>query len=64
MAVRFTEGYSAAAPLLTQALDAVRALEDGSEDVGRVLWLVGNRAGGLVAVEAWDFDAARALASR
>ena len=46
-----------------RALDAVRALEDGTEDVGRVLWLVGNRAGGLVAVEAWDFDAARALAT-
>jgi DNA-binding CsgD family transcriptional regulator len=64
LATRFTDGYQAAAPLLRGALEAVRALDIGTEDVGRVLWLLGNRAGGTIATEAWDFEAARALATR
>ena len=64
LTTRFTEGYVAAAPLLTRAVEAVRTLEVGAEDIGRVLWLVGNRAGGLIATEVWDFEAGRALAAR
>ena len=64
LATRFIDGYEAAAPMLNQALDAVRNLDVGLEDVGRVLWLLGNRAGGTIATEAWDFEAARLLATR
>jgi DNA-binding CsgD family transcriptional regulator len=61
LAVRFTEGYAAAAPLMAQALDALRGLDGAT---GRVLWLLGNRAGGIIASEACDFAAARDLATR
>ncbi|HEU5469276.1 MAG TPA: AAA family ATPase [Actinophytocola sp.] len=64
LVTRFTEGYPAAAPLLGPALAAVRDLDTGSEEVGRVLWLLGNRAGGTLATEAWDFECARGLATR
>jgi DNA-binding CsgD family transcriptional regulator len=64
LATRFTEGYVAAAPLLTRALAAFRALDVGTEDVGRVLWLAGNRAAGIIATDVWDFDTGHALAVR
>ncbi|WP_410590438.1 helix-turn-helix transcriptional regulator [Amycolatopsis sp. lyj-23] len=64
LATRFTDGHRAAAPLLARALAAVRDLDVGTEDTGRVLWLLGNRAGGMVATEAADFAAARAFAER
>jgi DNA-binding CsgD family transcriptional regulator len=64
LATRFTDGYVAAAPLMTQALEAVRTLEMRAEDVGRVLWLVGNRAAGILATEVWDFETGHALAQR
>ena len=42
LAIRLTEGYTAAAPALRRALETVRALEvDG--DLGRWLWLTGAR---------------------
>jgi ATP/maltotriose-dependent transcriptional regulator MalT len=41
------------------------ALTPGADiDVGRYLWLVGLRAGGIVAGELWDDDARHALAAR
>lgn len=64
LATRVTDGYRAAAPLLSEALAAVRGLDVGAEDTGQVLWLLGNRAGGLIATEAADFAAARAFAAR
>ncbi|QKV74814.1 LuxR family transcriptional regulator [Amycolatopsis sp. Hca4] len=64
LVTRFTDGYRAAAPLLATAVAAVGRLDVGAEDAGRVLWLLGNRAGGLVATEAADFAAARAFAAR
>ena len=64
LAVRLTEGYAAAGPMLTEALAAVGALEVGPTDVDRVLWLVGNRAAGIIATEVWDHDAGRAFAER
>jgi hypothetical protein len=64
LATRFTEGYAAAAPILTRALDAARSLDVGAEDVGRLLWLVGNRASGIIATEVWDFESGHALAAR
>lgn len=56
LATRITEGYEPAAALLAQARDAVQETDTG--------WLIGNRAGGIVAAELGDFDAARALATR
>jgi DNA-binding CsgD family transcriptional regulator len=64
LATRLTGGYAAAAPLLLRALDAVRGLDTGTEDVGRVLWLLGNRAGGTIATEVLDFGTGRDLAAR
>jgi DNA-binding CsgD family transcriptional regulator len=64
LAVRFTAGYAAAAPAMARALEAVRSLEAGVEDVGRWLWLVGNRAAGLIPLEIWDLESWEDLATR
>src|SRR6516164_1031344 len=63
-AVRLTEGYSAAAAALGQALQTVLALEVPAGDLGQWLWLTGLRAAGLIALELWDADSWHALASR
>ena len=44
--------------------EAVRSLEVDVDDVGHWLWLVGNRAGGLIPLELWDFDSWEDLATR
>lgn len=62
LALRFTRGYSAAAPHLTKALAQARETDIGADDVGSWLWLAGNRASGIVAIELWDFDTAFELA--
>jgi ATP/maltotriose-dependent transcriptional regulator MalT len=58
-----TDGYAAASPALRRALDAVLALEVGS-DVGRWLWLTGSRSGAIAAMELWDAEGWHALVSR
>ncbi|MEU0535591.1 ATP-binding protein [Amycolatopsis tolypomycina] len=64
LATRLTDGHRAAAPLLARALAAVRALDVEAEGAERVRWLLGNRAGGMIATEAADFAAARDFAAR
>ena len=64
LALRFTRGYPAAAPHLTKALDQAREAQIDAENIGDWLWLAGNRASGIIAVEVWDFDAAHELALR
>ncbi len=64
IATRMTEGYAAATPALTAALDAIRNHGLGSDDADDLLWLTGNRLAGLIATEAWDHEAALALARR
>ncbi|MFD9698719.1 AAA family ATPase [Lentzea sp. NPDC059081] len=64
LTTRITSGYTAAVPLMREALDAVRAVKVGTDDVSRAPWLFGNRAGGIVASEMWDFDARRAFAQQ
>jgi DNA-binding CsgD family transcriptional regulator len=64
LAIRLTDGYSTAAPALVRALDAARAADIGAEDVGRLLWMVGNRVSGIFATEVWDFEAGYQLAQR
>ena len=64
IASRVTEGYVAAAPALAAALDAIRDYGLGSDDADDLLWLTGNRLAGLIATEAWDYEAGLALAER
>jgi DNA-binding CsgD family transcriptional regulator len=61
-ALRLTEGYAAAAPTLTRALQLVLDLDVASDEVGRWLWLAGGRATvWLVALELWDAESWHAL---
>src|SRR5882762_6417438 len=46
-ALRLTEGYAAAAPTLTRALELVLALDADTGEAGRWLWLTGGRAGAI-----------------
>jgi len=62
LATRFVDGHAAAAPALARALTNVRSIDYGAEDVGRLLWLGGNRVTAILATELWDFEAGRALA--
>jgi DNA-binding CsgD family transcriptional regulator len=62
-ALRLTEGFTASAQALTRALKMLLALNVGSDESRRWLWLVGARASGLVAMEVWDFESWHALAS-
>ncbi|MCR6482877.1 AAA family ATPase [Amycolatopsis sp. OK19-0408] len=64
LATRLTDGYAAAAPRMTAAVDAVRALAVEEENTAHVLWLLGNRAGGTLATELLDYAAGRELAER
>jgi hypothetical protein len=63
-AVRFTDGYAAAAPLLARALELSLALPDHIDQLGRLLWLAGSRASDIIATELWDAESLHALASR
>jgi DNA-binding CsgD family transcriptional regulator len=63
-ALRVTDGYAAAAPTLRRALELLLALPISDPETGRWLWLAGGRAAVLVAVELWDAEAMRTLASR
>ncbi|MFF0267212.1 AAA family ATPase [Kribbella sp. NPDC004536] len=62
LALRFTRGFVAAAPQLVEALEQARVGEAGDERGW--LWLAGNRASGIVAIDVWDLDAALELAAR
>jgi DNA-binding CsgD family transcriptional regulator len=63
-AIRFTQGYAAAAPVLTRALERVLALDVGTAEAGGWLWLAGPGAGGMAALEVWDDASWHALARR
>jgi DNA-binding CsgD family transcriptional regulator len=63
LAVRLMEGYAAAAPLLTQALELSLALDVTNDDAGLWRWLAGGRAGAIVALELWDAESWHALAA-
>ncbi|HEY3563204.1 MAG TPA: AAA family ATPase [Kribbella sp.] len=64
LALRFTRGYVAAAPQLLKALDQARQSQSEAEDVRSWLWLAGNRASGIVAIDLWDLETALELAAR
>jgi len=63
-AVRFTDGYAAAVPLLARALELSLALPDHVDQLGRSRWLAGSRASDIVATELWDAESLHVLASR
>jgi DNA-binding CsgD family transcriptional regulator len=64
MALRLTDGYAAAAPTLTRALGLLLALDVGTGEAARWLWLTGGRACALTALELWDAESWHALAVR
>jgi DNA-binding CsgD family transcriptional regulator len=64
VALRFAEGYAAAAPALTRALELLLALDAGAGEGRRWLWLAGERASSIIALELWDFESGYALAAR
>jgi DNA-binding CsgD family transcriptional regulator len=61
-AVRVTEGYAAAAPLLTRALDLSLTRNEGIDQPGRGRWLAESRASDIIALELWDAESLHALA--
>ncbi len=63
-AIRLTDGYEAAAPTLTSAVELLFALDVSSEEARRWLWRVGARASGVVPLELWDFESLHTLATR
>ncbi|MEA2242960.1 MAG: hypothetical protein QOD24_2516, partial [Solirubrobacteraceae bacterium] len=64
LALRLTEGYAAAEPTLTRALELFLALEVGTDERGRWPWLAGSIPSALIALELWDAEAWHALAAR
>jgi len=64
LAIRLTEGYEAAAPLLTRALELLLAQDVSSDEVGRSLWLAASRSTTAIALELWDADAVHTVAKR
>ncbi|HEX3814985.1 MAG TPA: AAA family ATPase [Mycobacteriales bacterium] len=64
LAGRVTDGYEASAQKTTTALAAARSHIIGADDVESLLWLAGNRAAGIMAVESWDSETGRTLAQR
>jgi DNA-binding CsgD family transcriptional regulator len=63
-ALRLTDGYAAAAPALTRALELFLALDVDAGEAGRWQWLTGGRAGAITALELWDFESWHALVAR
>ena len=63
-AMRLTDGYAAAAPTLTRALELLLALDVADDEARRWLSLAGGRPGVIVAVELWDAESFHVLAAR
>jgi DNA-binding CsgD family transcriptional regulator len=63
-AVRFTDGYAAAVPLLTRSLELSLALPEHIDQIRRSQWLVGSMASDIIATELWDAEALHVLSSR
>ena len=64
LAIQLTDGYAAAAPTLTRALELVLAREVATDEAGRWLWLAGSRPSATVALELWDAESWHVLATR
>jgi DNA-binding CsgD family transcriptional regulator len=67
LALRFTRGYTAAAPTLSGALELVLDMDLNADEAGQASrWLLssGGRISQIIAVELWDFESWQALATR
>ncbi|MEA2445916.1 MAG: hypothetical protein QOJ12_3208, partial [Thermoleophilales bacterium] len=64
LTLRVTEGYAAAAPALTRALELLLAMDVNDDEARRLLWLAGGRATAMVAAELWDAESLHVLAAR
>jgi DNA-binding CsgD family transcriptional regulator len=62
-ALRHTEGYPAAAPVLARALELGLALGVAADQVDRWRWLGSGRAISVAALELWDAESAHAVAA-
>ena len=60
LALRFVDGFTAAAPGLIRALD-VLIKESLDREAGRWLWAAGNNLGGIIALELFDSEARYSL---
>jgi DNA-binding CsgD family transcriptional regulator len=60
LALRFVDGFTAAAPGLIRALDAL-IKESLDREAGRWLWAAGNNLGGIIALELFDSEARYSL---
>jgi DNA-binding CsgD family transcriptional regulator len=60
LALRLTEGYAAAAPTLTRALELVLALDVADDEATR--WLILERV--VISLELWDAESWHALVAR
>jgi hypothetical protein len=58
------QGHAAAAPALARALELVLALDFGTDETGRWLWLAGGRISQIIALELWDAESWYVLAAR
>jgi DNA-binding CsgD family transcriptional regulator/DNA replicative helicase MCM subunit Mcm2 (Cdc46/Mcm family) len=63
LALRLTEGHASATSALTRALTLVLAPDAGTDD-GSWFWLTPGRVSQIIAMELWDFESWRALATR
>ena len=63
-AIRLTQGYPAAAPMLTRALELLLAQDVANNGIGRRLRLVGASFSAIVTLELWDAESSHALATR
>jgi DNA-binding CsgD family transcriptional regulator len=63
LALRLTEGYAAAAPLLARALELGLALDVADVSVDRWRWLATGRASAIVALELGDAESSHVLAT-
>jgi DNA-binding CsgD family transcriptional regulator len=64
LALRFTEGYAAAAVALTRAVELLVSPGSGGTEGRRWIELIGGRVSRIIALELWDFESWRALAAR
>jgi DNA-binding CsgD family transcriptional regulator len=64
LAIRLTEGYTAAAPVMAGALELALAPEVGTDEACSWLGLGGTRPSSVVAVELWDAESWHSLGAR
>ena len=62
LALRYTDGYAAAVPLLVRAIETILAAGVNSDDAGRWLPLARSKVTAVLAADLWDAESWHALA--